>query len=41
MRLRFAFDSPMISNMPTDYVIGHEPMGVVEEIGPEVKKLKG
>ena len=30
----------MIPNMPTDYVIGHEPMGVVEEIGPEVTKLK-
>lgn len=23
-----------------DYVIGHEPMGVVEEVGPEVKNLK-
>lgn len=30
----------MIPNMPTDYVIGHEPMGVVEEVGPEVTKLK-
>lgn len=23
-----------------DYVIGHEPMGIVEEVGPEVKTLK-
>ena len=23
-----------------DYVIGHEPMGVVEEVGPDVKNLK-
>ena len=30
----------MIPNMPTDYVIGHEPMGVVEEVGPEVTKVK-
>lgn len=30
----------MIPNTPTDYVIGHEPMGIVEEVGPEVTKLK-
>ncbi len=30
----------MIPNLPTDYVIGHEPMGIVEETGPEVSKLK-
>ncbi|MFL6563116.1 MAG: alcohol dehydrogenase catalytic domain-containing protein, partial [Bacillus sp. (in: firmicutes)] len=30
----------MIPSLPTDYVIGHEPMGVVEEVGPEVTKLK-
>jgi S-(hydroxymethyl)glutathione dehydrogenase/alcohol dehydrogenase len=30
----------MIPNLPTDYVIGHEPMGIVEEIGPEVTQLK-
>lgn len=23
-----------------DYVVGHEPMGIVEEVGPEVKNLK-
>ncbi|WP_053218397.1 zinc-dependent alcohol dehydrogenase [Virgibacillus senegalensis] len=23
-----------------DYVIGHEPMGIVEEVGPDVKKVK-
>ncbi|MCM3603473.1 glutathione-dependent formaldehyde dehydrogenase [Robertmurraya korlensis] len=30
----------MIPNMPTDYVIGHEPMGIVEETGPGVRNLK-
>ena len=30
----------MVPNLPQDYVIGHEPMGVVEEVGPEVTKLK-
>lgn len=30
----------LIPNLPTDYVIGHEPMGIVEEVGPEVTKLK-
>lgn len=30
----------MIPNTPEDYVIGHEPMGVVEEVGPDVTKLK-
>ncbi|MEW9052327.1 MAG: zinc-dependent alcohol dehydrogenase [Neobacillus sp.] len=30
----------MIPNTPTDFVIGHEPMGVVEEVGPDVKNLK-
>ncbi|MFF2857592.1 alcohol dehydrogenase catalytic domain-containing protein, partial [Peribacillus sp. NPDC058002] len=29
----------LIPNMPTDYVIGHEPMGVVEEVGPGVTKV--
>ncbi|HWL13353.1 MAG TPA: alcohol dehydrogenase catalytic domain-containing protein, partial [Ureibacillus sp.] len=23
-----------------DYVIGHEPMGIVEDVGPEVEKVK-
>lgn len=23
-----------------DYIVGHEPMGIVEEVGSEVKKLK-
>lgn len=27
----------MIPNLPIDYVIGHEPMGIVEEVGPEAK----
>lgn len=26
--------------LPIGYVIGHEPMGIVEEVGPEVTKLK-
>ncbi len=26
--------------MDKDYVVGHEPMGIVEEVGPEVKNLK-
>lgn len=30
----------MIPNFPKDYIIGHEPMGIVEEIGPEVTKVK-
>ncbi len=30
----------MIPNMPEDYIIGHEPMGVVEEIGSAVTNLK-
>lgn len=30
----------MVPNFPTDYIIGHEPMGIVEETGPEVTKLK-
>ncbi|MBW5446313.1 alcohol dehydrogenase catalytic domain-containing protein [Cohnella sp. CFH 77786] len=30
----------MIPNMPQDFIIGHEPVGVVEEAGPEVTKLK-
>jgi len=30
----------MIPNVPRDYIIGHEPMGIVEEVGRDVKKLK-
>ncbi|GEC90259.1 zinc-dependent alcohol dehydrogenase [Brevibacillus brevis] len=30
----------MIPNLQEDYIIGHEPMGIVEEVGPSVTKLK-
>lgn len=30
----------MIPNTPKDYVLGHETMGIVEEVGKEVTKLK-
>ncbi|MBL4935478.1 glutathione-dependent formaldehyde dehydrogenase [Clostridium sp. YIM B02515] len=30
----------MIPNLHQDYIIGHEPMGIVEEVGPEVTRLK-
>lgn len=30
----------MVPNLPTDYIIGHEPVGVVEEAGPAVTKVK-
>jgi S-(hydroxymethyl)glutathione dehydrogenase / alcohol dehydrogenase len=30
----------MIPNMPHDFIIGHEPMGIVEEVGPNVTKVK-
>lgn len=30
----------MIPNTPEDFIIGHEPMGIVEEVGPEVTKVK-
>lgn len=30
----------MIPNLQEDYVIGHEPMGIVEEVGPGVTNLK-
>jgi len=29
-----------IPNFPTGYIIGHEPMGIVEEVGPGVQHLK-
>ena len=30
----------LIPNMPKDYILGHETMGIVEEIGPNVTDLK-
>lgn len=30
----------MIPNLPENYIIGHEPIGFVEEVGPEVTKVK-
>ncbi|MGG4554545.1 zinc-dependent alcohol dehydrogenase [Paenibacillus humicus] len=30
----------MIPNLKENYIIGHEPMGIVEEVGPGVTKLK-
>jgi S-(hydroxymethyl)glutathione dehydrogenase/alcohol dehydrogenase len=30
----------MVPNIAQDYIIGHEPMGVVEEVGPDVTKVK-
>lgn len=30
----------MIPNFQEDYIIGHEPMGIVEEVGPDVTKVK-
>ncbi|MBL4933659.1 zinc-dependent alcohol dehydrogenase [Clostridium paridis] len=30
----------MVPNLHQDYIIGHEPMGIVEEVGKEVKNLK-
>lgn len=30
----------MVPNFPKGYIIGHEPMGIVEEVGPEVTKVK-
>jgi S-(hydroxymethyl)glutathione dehydrogenase / alcohol dehydrogenase len=30
----------MVPNMPEGFIIGHEPMGVVEEVGPDVTKVK-
>jgi S-(hydroxymethyl)glutathione dehydrogenase/alcohol dehydrogenase len=29
-----------IPNMPDDFIIGHEPMGIVEEVGPDVTRVK-
>ncbi|WP_018924586.1 zinc-dependent alcohol dehydrogenase [Salsuginibacillus kocurii] len=30
----------MVPNFPEDYIIGHEPMRIVEETGPDVKHFK-
>ncbi|UFJ42494.1 glutathione-dependent formaldehyde dehydrogenase [Brevibacillus humidisoli] len=30
----------MVPNLPEGYVIGHEPMGIVEEVGPDVHRVK-
>lgn len=30
----------MIPNLGKDYVVGHEPMGIVEEVGKGVSKVK-
>lgn len=30
----------MVPNMPNDFIIGHEPMGIVEEVGPDVTRVK-
>jgi len=30
----------MIPNLPENYIIGHEPIGIVEEAGPSVTKVK-
>ncbi|MTV50168.1 alcohol dehydrogenase catalytic domain-containing protein [Heliobacillus mobilis] len=30
----------MVPNTPEDYIIGHEPMGIVEETGPDVTRVK-
>lgn len=30
----------MVPNLPQGYIIGHEPMGIVEEVGSEVTKVK-
>lgn len=30
----------MVDNLQPDYIIGHEPMGIVEEVGPDVTKVK-
>ncbi|MGD8192848.1 zinc-dependent alcohol dehydrogenase [Brevibacillus ginsengisoli] len=30
----------MVQNLQEDYIIGHEPMGIVEEVGPGVTRVK-
>ncbi len=30
----------LVPNLPRDFIIGHEAMGIVEEVGPEVNRVK-
>ena len=30
----------LVPNMPKNFILGHETMGIVEEVGPEVTKIK-
>lgn len=30
----------LVPNMPKDFILGHETMGIVEEVGPEVTRIK-
>lgn len=30
----------IVPDLPKDFVIGHEPLGIVEEVGPEVTRVK-
>ncbi|HBV98699.1 MAG: dehydrogenase [Peptococcaceae bacterium BICA1-7] len=30
----------LVANMPTNFILGHEAMGLVEEVGPEVHEIK-
>lgn len=30
----------LVPNMPVNFILGHETVGVVEEVGPEVQKIK-
>lgn len=30
----------LVPNMPTNFILGHETMGIVEEVGPQVEHLK-
>ncbi|OUM97181.1 MAG: glutathione-dependent formaldehyde dehydrogenase [Thermobacillus sp. ZCTH02-B1] len=32
--------SGMVPDLPKDFVLGHEPLGIVEEVGPEVRHVK-
>jgi len=30
----------LVPNMPTNFIMGHETMGIVEEVGPDVKEIR-